>query len=181
MQYSPDKDHQHLEWRQQKSWISYPDCRVAQDKQRTQYLLIPRYKWKMLQNFLQKFQIRNVPTFGFVYHDTNGLNRSPVLKTQSFLLSAIFMVILWQGQLWGKAISENPFETQLGEGFQLWMLIRTPSKRDIFICVCDWHKIGWKEKTLIRCAKYSIKKSTLENQHLSLIMYTWGALKENVK
>ena len=32
---------------QQKSWISSPDCRVAQDKQ----LLLPRSKWKMLQNY----------------------------------------------------------------------------------------------------------------------------------
>ena len=28
-----------------------PDCQGAQDKQLTQYLLIPRSKWKMLQNF----------------------------------------------------------------------------------------------------------------------------------
>ena len=31
-----------------------------------------------------------------VYHDTNGQNHSPVWKTQSFLLSEICMVILWQ-------------------------------------------------------------------------------------
>ena len=43
-----------------------------------------------------KFQNRNVQTFGFVYHDTNGLNHGPVLKTQSFLLSGICTVILWQ-------------------------------------------------------------------------------------
>ena len=41
MQYSLNKDHQHLKWRQQKSWISSPDCQDAQDKHRTQYLLIP--------------------------------------------------------------------------------------------------------------------------------------------
>ena len=29
----------------------YPDCQGAQDKQLTQYLLIPRSKWKMLQNY----------------------------------------------------------------------------------------------------------------------------------
>ena len=34
--------------------------------------------------------------FGFVYHDTIGLNHGPVWKTQSFLLSEICMVILWQ-------------------------------------------------------------------------------------
>ena len=33
---------------------------------------------------------------------------------------------------------------------------------------------------LFRCGKYSIKKSMWENQHLSLIMYTWGSLKDNV-
>ena len=35
-------------------------------------------------------------TFGFVCHDTNGRNYGPVWKTQSFLLNAFFMVILWQ-------------------------------------------------------------------------------------
>ena len=40
-QYSLNKDHQHHKWQQQKSWISFPDCQVAMDKQRTQYLLIP--------------------------------------------------------------------------------------------------------------------------------------------
>ena len=42
MQYSQNKDHQHHKWQQQKSWISYPDCQGAQDKQLMQYLLIPR-------------------------------------------------------------------------------------------------------------------------------------------
>ena len=43
--------------------------------------------------------------------------------------------------------------------------------------------INWLErnKTLIRCGKYSIKKSIWENQHHSLIMYPWAALKDNVK
>ena len=35
-------------------------------------------------------------TFGFVYHDTNGLNHGPVWKIRSFLLSEICTVILWQ-------------------------------------------------------------------------------------
>ena len=48
MQYS---HHQHQKWRLQKSWISNPDCQGAQDKQRTQYLFIPRSKWKMLQKY----------------------------------------------------------------------------------------------------------------------------------
>ena len=34
-----------------RSWISSPDNQVAQDKQLTQYLHIPRSKWKLLQNY----------------------------------------------------------------------------------------------------------------------------------
>ena len=45
---------------------------------------------------LKKSQNRNVQTFGFVYHVTNGLNHGPVWKTQSFLLKGICTVILWQ-------------------------------------------------------------------------------------
>ena len=39
---SLNKDLQHHKRQQQKSWISFPDCLVAMDKQLTQYLLIPR-------------------------------------------------------------------------------------------------------------------------------------------
>ena len=42
MQYSLNKDHQHHKWQQQESWISYPDCQGARDKQLTQYLLEPK-------------------------------------------------------------------------------------------------------------------------------------------
>ena len=45
----------------------------------------------------------------------------------------------------GKAIWENPIEVRLGEGFQLGMLIRTPWKRIILICVCGWHKLAGKK------------------------------------
>ena len=41
MQYSQHIDHQHHKWRQERSWRSFPDCQVAQDKQQTQYLLVP--------------------------------------------------------------------------------------------------------------------------------------------
>ena len=44
----------------------------------------------------------------------------------------------------GKAIWENPIAARLREGFQLWMLIRPPSKR-IVICVCGWHQFTWRE------------------------------------
>ena len=73
--------------------------------------------------------------------------------------------------VWKKPIWENPIEVRLGEGFQLGLLIRSKWRRIILICVCGWHK-NWLErnKTLIRCGKYSLKKLIWENQHLSWIM-----------
>ena len=49
--------------------------------------------------------------------------------------------------------------------------------------LCMWMTSNWLERNtiLIRCGKYSTKKSIWENQHPSLIMYTWAALKDNVK
>ena len=143
VQYSLNKDHQHPKWQQLRSWISYPDCQEAQDKQRTQYQLEPKWKWRMLTN-CWKFPNRNVQTFGFVYHDTNCLNHSPVWKTQSFLLKGICTVNLWQDFM-GKAIWENLIETWLGDNSKLEMSLCTSWKRIILICVCGWHKIGWKE------------------------------------
>ena len=55
---------------------------------------------------LFKFQNRSVQTFGFVYHDTNGLHHGPVWKTQSFLLKGICMVIFWQ-DYYGKGNSRK--------------------------------------------------------------------------
>ena len=47
--------------------------------------------------------------------------------------------------------------------------------------LCMWMTSNWLErnKILIRCGKYLIKKSIWENQHLSWIMYTWDALNDN--
>ena len=47
-----------------------------------------------------------------------------------------------------KATWENPFEVRLGKRFQLGMLIRTPWKRVILICVWRWHQIGWNEQNI---------------------------------
>ena len=48
----------------------------------------------------------------------------------------------------------------------------------VYVDASNWLE---RNKTLIRCGKYLIKKSIWENQHLSLIMYTWDPLKDNVK
>ena len=65
----------------------------------------------------------------------------------------------------GKTIWENPIETWLGENSQIGECLFVPSwKKIILFCVCGWHK-NWQErnKILIRCGKYSIKKLIWEN------------------
>ena len=49
--------------------------------------------------------------------------------------------------------------------------------------LCMWMTSNWlkRNKTLIRCGKYSIKKLIWENQHHSLIMFYWVAPKDNMK
>ena len=143
MQFLLHKDHQHHKWQQQKSWISSPDCLVAQDKQQTQYQLIPRYKWKMLTN-CWKFPNRSVQTFGFVCHDTNGLNHDLVWKTQSFLLSEICTVILQQ-DCYRKGILRKSYWSTFGRRFPIGNACSYTVKKVILIRVCGWHQNGWKE------------------------------------
>ena len=82
---------------------------------------------------LLKSPNRNVQTFGFVYHDTNGLNHGPAWKIQSFLLKGMnghpLAGLLWKGNL-------RKSNCRLGEGFQLGMSLGSSSKRIILICVC---------------------------------------------
>ena len=65
---------------------------------------------------IEKIPNRNVQTFGFVYHDTNGLNHGPVWKTQSFFLNEICMVILWQ-DCYGKGNLKKFYWNTVGKKF----------------------------------------------------------------
>ena len=85
------------------------------------------------------------------------------------------------GQLW-----ERQFEKVLlkhgWEKIPNWECLFVHREKGLFLSVYV-DDINWLErnKILIRCGKYSIKKSIWENQHLSWIMHTWAALKENAK
>ena len=155
-------------------------ARMRMDKQLMQYLFIPRYKWKMLTN-CWKFPNRNVQTFVFVHHDTNGLNHCPVWKTQSFLLSEICTVILWQ-DCYGKSNLRKSYWSKVGRRFPIGNAYSYTLKKG-YSYLCMYMTSNWLErkKTLFRCGKYSIKKLIWENQHLSLIMYNWDVFKDNVK
>ena len=100
----------------------------------------------MLQNYW-KFPNRNVQTIVFVYHDTNGQNHGPVRKTQSFLLSEICTVILWQ-DCYGKGNLRKSYWSTVGRRFPIVNAYSYTVKRVTIICVCEWHRIGWKEKNI---------------------------------
>ena len=62
-----------------------------------------------------------------------------------------------------------------------WECLFVHREKGLFFSVyVDDIKLAGK-KILIRCGKYSMKKLIWENQHLSLIMCNWGALKDNEK
>ena len=63
-----------------------------------------------------------------------------------------------------------------------WECLFVHREKGLFLSVfVDDLKLVGKNKILIRCGKYSTKKSIWEDQHLSWIIYTWAALKDNAK
>ena len=84
----------------------------------------------------QKFPNRNVQTFGFVYHDTNCLNHGPVWKTQSFLLSEIFLVILWH-DYYGKGNLRKSYCSTVGRRFPIGNAYSYTVKKG-YSYLCTW-------------------------------------------
>ena len=64
----------------------------------------------------------------------------PVVPLDRNLYGHPLAGLLWERQF-EKILLKNGWEKVSNLG----MLIRTPRKRIILICVCGWHKIGWKE------------------------------------
>ena len=155
-QYLLSKDHQHHRWQLQKSWTSFQNYRDAQDKQQMQYPLIPGSKWKMHRRYW-KFQSQNVQIFGYVYRNTDSPNSWSSMEDPVVPLDRNLHGHPLAGLLREKAVRENPFEIRLGENSKLGMSLCSPWKRVILICVCGWHKIGWKETE---------HQSVLENSHV---------------
>ena len=143
MQYSLNKVHQHLKWQQPKSWISSPDYQVAMDKQLTQYLLIPR-KMEDAHKLL-KIPKSECPDIWIrlprhKWPKSWSSIEDPVVPLERNLYGHPFAGLFWERQF------ENIL---LKYGWEkvskLGMSLSTSWKRIILICVCGWHKIGWKE------------------------------------
>ena len=178
-QYLLNNDHHHHNWQPQKSWTLFQDYRDAQDKQQMQYQLTPRSEWKMHQRYW-KFQSQNARTLGYVYQSTNGPNHGPVWKIQSLLLNEICTVTFWQ-DCHEKGNTSNLYQNSVGEKFQIGNVCSLTGKLDNN-CLCTWMTLNWLErnKISIRRRKYSWKTLIWENQHHSLTMFIWVALKEKV-
>ena len=79
----------------------------------------------------------------------------------------------------GKTIRGSSIGTKIEKSTELGMSACSSKTRIILICVCGWLKLSGKKQNLH--PMWTIKKSIWENQHLSLIMKTWAALKDHVK
>ena len=94
------------------------------------------------------FPNRSVQTFGFVYHDTNGQNHGPVWKIQSFLLSEICTVILWQ-DYYGKGNLRNSYWSMAGRKFQIGNVSLYIVKKDYsYLCMWVTKKLAGKKQHL---------------------------------
>ena len=85
------------------------------------------------------------------------------------------------GLLW-----ERQFEkTLLKHGWEKipnWECLFVHCEKGLFLSVyVDDIKLAGKKQNIDPMWKLLTKKSIWENQHLSLIMYTWAALKDNMK
>ena len=120
----------------------------VQGKQQMQYPLKLRSKWKMHQR-CWKFQSQSVQIFGYVYRSTHGQNHGPVWKTQSFLLSEICMVILWQ-DYYGKGNLRKSYWTTVGRRFPIGNVSLCIIKKDYsYLCMWMTEKLAGKIQNLV--------------------------------
>ena len=84
--------------------------------------------------------------------------------------------LLWERQF-GKVLLEHDLATV---GIWEWPLVHRAKGPLKFVKVDN---LNWRERNrfLIRCGKYSVEKLIWENPHQPLTMFTWVALKDNVK
>ena len=112
---------------------------------------------------------------------TNGQNHGQVWKTQLFLSNEICTVILWQDYC-GKGYLRKSYCNTVGRRFPNWECLFVHREKGLFLSVyVDDIKLAGKKQNLDPMRKLLNKEVGLGEQHLSWIMFTWAALKENVK
>ena len=117
--------------------LNSPDCQGAEDKQRTQYLLIPCLNGgcsKTTDNSKIGMSRCLDPS---TTHDTNGLNHGPVVALERNLYGHPEAGLLWEGQC-EKILLKYVWE----KVSNLECLVVRHEKRVLLICVCGRLKIG---------------------------------------
>ena len=107
--------------------------RMCRTSSRCSFSVHPGQKWRMFQHCWM-FPGHNVHIFGYVYHDTNGHNHGPVWKTQSFLLSEICTVILWQ-DYYGKGNLRKSYWSTVGRRFPILESLFVHREEGLFLSV----------------------------------------------
>ena len=180
MQYLQNKDHQHHKLPQQKSRISYPYCQGAQDKQLTQYTLIPKSKWKM-HHFCSKFRSQNVPEtqMAKIMVQYGRPSRSSWAKSVRSSFGRT---------LTGKAIWENPITARLGK-VPNWEYLFAHREKGLFSSVyVDDIKIAGKKrninpnwKILMKDVALGEPTSFVDHVYLGCTQREWQISKETVE
>ena len=180
MLYSQSKIHLRHKRRQQKSWISYPGCQDAKDKQQTQYQLHPG---------------RNGTCTNVTENSKVGMSRHLDSSTTTQLAEIMVQYGRSSRSSWtesvrssigrtimGKAIWENLAATRLGKSSQNGNVYSLTEKKD-YSCLCMWttKKLAGKKQISNRLGKFSWKTLNWENQHHFLTKFIWVALKEKVR
>ena len=107
-----------------------------------------------------KFPNRNVQTVGFVYHDKWRKSWSSIEGPVVLLERNLYGQ--WQDYCGKSNLRKILLHHGWEKGFQLGICIRPPWKGFSYLCM--WLTSNWvqRNKTLVRCGKYSTKKSIWE-------------------
>ena len=143
-----------------------PGCDGQSSK--TQYRLMPWEKMEDAHKIIENSQIGMSRHLDSCYHDTNGPNHGPVWKTQSLLLSEIFMVIFWQ-DCYGKDNLRKSYWNTDGRRFPIGNAFSYTRQKRLFLSVHeDDIKLAGKEQNIDPMLKVLNKEVDLgRTQHLS--------------
>ena len=163
-------------------WISYPDC---QDAIRQAADAVSAYTQIKMEDAPKLFKKSKI---GMSRHlDSSTTTQVAKIMVQYGRPSRSS----WTKSVWSSPLAgllwERQFEKILlkygWEKVSNWECLFVHREKRVILYLCMWMTSNWLEwnKILIRCGKYEAQKLMWENQHLSWIMYTWAALKDNAK
>ena len=98
---------------------------------------------------IEKFPNRHVQTFGFVYHDTNGLNHGPVWKAQSLPLERNLYGHPLGKTVMGKANWRKSYCSTVGRRFPNWECLYSFIVKKDYSYLCMWMTWNWLERNKI--------------------------------